>query len=669
VIASASLHEDGRPPIEASKWTIDANRGRAFAWSWGWLWTIDLATGAVTTLDAKRPVWPDAMIACDDGKRLVGWSPTAYGTIAITVYTLGADAPAEQTLDPEATWRIAADCHADYGVLVDGRGRLLWWDAQASAPRVLAERDIAAAILAGDHRHAIAVDTQGTTTLSDVTGGTPPVALGNFPGAWPIAISSDGRVAVLRGPGGDAVVRAGEATLALPAGAPTWIVAPDGTWIAAALADRVVWRHGANFERDDALLAEPAESLALSRDGRWLIARSKARRAYAWNMAAGGWREQLGDQPVDDAAPAGPDRAVTRHPDGSVRVWTLVAPRLVTADPDDVTTSADDRWIVDETDAGLRRIDASGAVPTATTTWPVPRPPLASVRLLRGNAIGRDGDVIVRIDPDVWIWRGGGDWQRLGAAPETGAMAEPVLGWTDDGAPMAWADREIVVWERGGARRIAPFQIPAVRRLVAVRHDLAVAAAIDTTDETVLLIDLARGTETPLPGSSGASLDDQVGFAGDGRYLVTGAAGGDGHLLWDVATARSRVIPRAAGRAGIAISDDGARVALSTPNAVELADLAGGARVVFDTGSGLRAHAFDDGWRRLVTSSDAGITLWDVGAHEGRRLIDDGDAREITFDAAGVTIATGRGVFRFADDLPTAPCALRAALGAPCPPP
>jgi len=409
----------------------------------------------------------------------------------------------------------------------------------------------------------------------------------------------------------------------------------------------------------------PCPAVGDADDPRWRIAFDTGEGAVAVDLQTGATSPLRSGADAIDALPAGQGRAVTRHRDGRIAVWTLSAPRRILEGADSTASSGDGRWIVDESDTGLRRVDADGGATTETTVWPVAKPPESTVRLVRDNGVALDGSVIVRIGDDVWEWRAGGRWERLGRAPETGAMGEPLLGWTRDGAVFAWADREIVVWDRNGERRIAPLPDPKMQRLIGVRDDLALAVAMSTVEDRVSLIDLSNGTERVLPG---ASWDPSVAFSGDGRSLVTGDAHADGWLVWDLAASHATPIPRSDARAGgLLLSDDGRRVALGTRGGVLLIPLDGGVRRTLGVASA--RGAFDARGERMITTSDDGVYLWDVASGEGRRLpIGGRDVRLFHIGDRGATVGTSRGVFRFDDNLPREPCALRAALGAPCPP-
>jgi hypothetical protein len=697
VVATVSVDALSR----ADSYAVDTAHGRAFAWGAGEdakqgakpLWTIDLATGAVTAASTGNgsSQLPDRMYACEDGKRLIGARHLPFysnidltasgelhrlgdGGFYMVVVDLATGAREAMLLDATAAWRFAAPCRADFRLDVD-HGHLVWWDDRAAAPRILAD-GIAAAMLSSDHRHAVSVDDRGVTQWWDLAANTSK-ALGTFRNARLLAMSSDGRVVVIHDVRNDRAValRVGRPPIELRLRDATWVVAPDGGWLAAGTRERVVWLRGDRFERAEDLLVDRVQELTLSDDGHYLIAR--AAHAYVWDMAAGAYRQTLGDRGTVAARVVGAARMLTRDEAGTLQIWQLAVPRLVLADPHAVSLSPDGRWIVDETADGLRRIDTSGASPAEFTRWPAPPPASMTLRLQDG-AIARNGDVIVTLERDVWVWPRGGAWNRLGPAPETGRAQ---VSWTRAGAAMAMTDSEIVVWERGAVRNIAPFPTLQARRLVAVRDDLALAAAA-TVDGTVSLVDLSRKTEIALPGSR-----DWGQFSGDGHALVTGTADpAIDSYVWDVASARGHPIE---GRDELwfrAIARDGRRVAVQRRDAIVVVDVADGTQWILPRSKGSLQVVFDDAGRRLIIGSNDNVTLWDIAAREGRVLLDDAASAvaegrglivvphrgvvQLTAIAAGqhaITVATRHGVFQFTDDLPFAPRELRATIAAKAP--
>jgi hypothetical protein len=639
VVATAMLRQGAQPPMETSKWTVDPTHGRAFFWSWGWLWIVDTSTGTVRTLSFERHVWTDTMVPCEDGKRLVGWSVSVEGDVRIVELELSRDAPDERMMDLGSAEKLLASCHGDLALAGDP-----------------------SRVLMRDRRHALAIADDGTLVRSDITTKSDE-RVGTFAGAELQAASADGRVVVLRRGDVDYMVRVGSAPVQLGPRDARWVVAPDGSWLVAATGQRVVRLHGELANIDDVMLDEPVESLDLSPDGRWLIARG--RRTYVWDMPAGAWRHTLGGQASVAAAWVGANLVVTRDSLGTVQVWTLPTPDALVVDPGYPIASSDARWVAYEPEGGVARVDASGGTPEERIPWPVEKPePI----VIDPAGLSRTGDLVVEMNDAVWIWPRGGAWQRLGVAPEAGALIAPQTGWTRSGAAFAWGDHEVVIWEHGRERRIAPFATPATRRLVAVRDDLVLAAAVDTIEGTVLLVDLATRSEVALPGSRGTHLQDRVVFSADGDHLVTGASerGFDGHLVWDVTRLRAHRVERGdAHPEWIQITRDGARAALGGPMGPVVIDVASGNRRDVIAPGRARFLAFDAAGGRLLFGGDEGATLWDIAAGEGRSLTS-GDAYVLGIGEHGAIVDVDRGIYRFTDDLPAEPCALRARLGAPC---
>jgi hypothetical protein len=662
VIARAELRANGLPPI-APHWIVDGAHDRAILWSAEMLWIVSLTDGSARTVDAKRPLWPDALAPCDDGARLLGWSGGDGVATIVELDLSRTDAkPVERRVARDELMRARVACRADLLTLIDS-DELFAWDAKAGAARSLASHVISA-VLTGDRAHVVALDLDGLVTRWD---------LGTFAKA-PMGRLSVGRIDGANRDGTVvAIERVTDVTLlhvdgskrefqGTPSGA---ALAPDGSWLAIARDKETTVFSGEDLG-DVRGLSRDLVELSSSDDGVWLFGRGLGA-GVAWDARGGGAEMSLGDEPSGLLADAGRDRVVTYADDGTMRVWALPRMRSISPRVAGWRTAPRGRWLALETRGGFgvgRVIRVDGETGAEEAIAP-PAPTDDATALLALGAVSADGDVIVPAVHAIWRWRHGASaWERLGDAGTVDDLDPPIAGFTSSGAPYTRLRDRVIVWDAGGQRVLGA---GGGRKLIAVSDDLAWGAAIDPGSHpaTVWLVDLAHGgAGVELPGSSGESLTDHVMFSRDGRGLVTGDGHGD-LLVWEVAARTSKPIALGGEQpTAVAIAPAGARVALGLPRGVVAVDAATGARHTMSTADAVHDVVFDETGARLVASGDFGARLWAIDADESR-MISPYQAAVLDFAGDAITLATLHGVVRIVDDLPRDPAPLRAALAPP----
>lgn len=204
--------------------------------------------------------------------------------------------------------------------------------------------------------------------------------------------------------------------------------------------------------------------------------------------------------------------------------------------------------------------------------------------------------------------------------------ARGALAFSEDGALLAGfaedTHLELVVWTVATGVPLVSFADPAQEPAGIAFHPTGRTAAVSVLAGDVVLLDLASGRPTRTL-SDARMASEALAFAADGSELV--AASYDGALLvWETGRWGVRRFPGVRGANRLALSPDGARLAVSrssynppdTPAEARIVDLGSG-RLLVGQQLGIArttAVAFTGPGRACVAAaSGSSIALWQLG--------------------------------------------------------
>ncbi len=455
---------------------------------------------------------------------------------------------------------VSTDCSGSIALSLDGRRVARIADSRDSDDPLLQVLDLTGkellsratesvsmlAISPDGSRVAEAID-DGRVLVTDVDDGRGRTLLGHSESVEALAFSADGaRLVTL---GGDRTVRVWDAASGFESSVARLACdLPDHPAIAVAggTAYVTVEQAIARIDIDSGTLdlgaatAGGVEFVALSRDGRALVAAASAGPPIAWDVATRTARmlpeRHRGDVTGIAFSPADDDVFASCSDGGDVRLWsfssgvTLPLPRGVThGDACGPDFSPDGRWLV------------AGARWGAFAYWDV-----ASGKRFLADGIGRELDKTgaefrVAWSPDgdvVATAHGDGDVRFVPVVTDAKVDAFSVdaasargLSWSPDGAYVCVvASGRVALRSLDGevvAKRVGSFRSGAhspTARLVAVG---------DADGGVHLLVPPSLDEIASVPAHRGEVRS--IAFSGDGRRFATGGADGS-ILVWDVAT-------------------------------------------------------------------------------------------------------------------------------------
>ncbi|MFO0844214.1 MAG: WD40 repeat domain-containing protein [Gemmataceae bacterium] len=341
------------------------------------------------------------------------------------------------------------------------------------------------------------------------------------------------------------------------------------------------------------------QALAFRGDARALASGGEDGAVRFWDLEKGESAGAIGghERPVTSLAWAG-DRVLTTSLDGAVKAWQVPGP------------------------AGKQTFAHAGAV-TCLALSP------DGARLLTGCE-----------DKQVRSWAlATGQLERTWTGPAVGILCVAVSPKGDRVAAGA-ADKAVFVWESGGTKLLKRIDTPAAVTALALTPDGKLAVA-GLADGSLRLLDLDSGKEVrALDGHKGpvqaltltAKGDQAVTGGTDGKVLVRSLAGGPPVQAWE----------HGAPVRALALSRDGARVAVAGDRAAKVYALAGGkVEATVATPAEVRGVAFGaDGKRLLVAGGDGRARLYDPDGRLEEYFAHDGGVNAVAFSADGKRVLT-----------------------------
>jgi WD40 repeat protein len=543
----------------------------------------------------------------------------AFNAGGNAVYTTGADgavrfwaAPptASRSLPPFAEGVTAVALSPDGGQVVAGAGKAvrLATLSTGAAVREFAAPDPVAAVAVGPGGALVAAGAGGRVMLWQVKDGQALMAqpahaggvtgLAFHPAGGQLAtVGKDGWLRVFAAPAAPPRV------VAHPDAVRAAVLSGDGKRLATGGADRVIRLYALdNLKSPERQLnghPDAVNALAFSPDGKALASAGDDGVVRFWGLDKGEPAATVGGHagPVTSLHWVG-DRVVTSSLDGGVKAWQAPV-------------------------AGRQALSHAGAVTC--------------------QALSPDGARLVTgcDDKQVRSWNlATGQLERTWAGPTLGVLCVAVSP-RGDAVAAGSADKAVFVWEAGGNKLVKKLDgLPAAANALALTAD-GKAAVAGLADGTARLYDLASGKELrSLEGHKGSlnalilgGKGDQVITGGaDGNVLLRGLAGGPPAQTW----AHGGVVR------ALALSRDGAKVAVGGDKVVKVYALAGGkAEATIETPAEVRGLAFSpDGGRLLVAGADNRARLYGLDGRLNECFAHDGAVTAAAFAADGKRVVT-----------------------------
>ncbi|HWG01157.1 MAG TPA: helix-turn-helix domain-containing protein [Trebonia sp.] len=405
---------------------------------------------------------------------------------------------------------------------------------------------------------------------------------------------------------------------------------PDGRTLAAASQDHKVWLWkiaAAKVTQGGTLTgaANWVNTVAFSPDGKSVAAGTSDASVLVWDLATRTRVATLPQtQPVTSVTWDGPRRVVTSDADGTISLWALPAPVLVTGNATTSLAYSPDgrRLVIGGTNAQLwnpatRSLEVTASLPALVNGMAYsPDGRYVAVALGNGTAQLRDGATLAPVSAPFLT---------------TATGTAETVAFSPDG-------KLLVTGSDDGLLRVFSLADPARPRLLAVRRDsgdyvYTVAFAPDgttlaaaSTDNYTRLWDIADPADPRQVATLGGLSSYAIGlaFTRDSRTLAVGSAAKTVQL-WNVADpARpARLGAALTGPAGyvwaVAFSPDGRTLAAGvTDGTVWLWHVTGPARPsLIATLTGPAGHVYSlgyspDGSQLAATSDDGTVHLWDT---------------------------------------------------------
>jgi WD40 repeat protein/tRNA A-37 threonylcarbamoyl transferase component Bud32 len=242
-----------------------------------------------------------------------------------------------------------------------------------------------------------------------------------------------------------------------------------------------------------------------------------------------------------------------------------------------------------------------------------------------GVTLSRDGKYLAAAGPAVVkVWETATGKPLLERkVPEQPARARAVLGFSPDGARLAWAaaNGSARVWEvLGGGQRLRLDGSSDVQGAsLALSADARLLAVLPLAPATVQVWDLHSGKRLlTLPGEAIANANRAVAFSACGRRL---AVAGQGARLWEIPSGRQLLAftGHGSGTTQLAFSPDGKRLASAgADRSVKVWDTGTGQPLLSlevsrpsVAGPPFFGLAFSPCGRRLAAAAKDGLTVWD----------------------------------------------------------
>ncbi len=454
--------------------------------------------------------------------------------------------------------------------------------------------------------------------------------------------------------------------LSLPArGAVNLAFSPDGKMLVAGSADGQLhfWRLSATPPVRESRPGHPSQvnSLAFSRDGRWLASAGK-REVLLWDVSAAqpALVPLVANEAVRSLAFKPDSRTLAvGYADGRIVLWDIEtrrpaewAPAAKDSQPNSLAFSPDGLWLaVGRADKTVALY--SSAIPRAATTL------IGHTAEVEGVAFRPDGQRLASWGRDRTI--------RLWDVPSGKPAGEPLGGHSDWVWSTAFSPQGLLLASGGADGGLILWNAEARTRLgcalagshgdevwaLALSHDGRWLAST-SKDRSLALWDVAAGQA--ITWTAHTQPVRTVAFSPDDRLLASG--GQEGRvILWDIAAratgqppAKAHELIHTEGQflTGVAFSPDGRTLASSSfDKTIRLWDL----RASPPTSRTLTGHpgqvwsiAFSPDGRTLVSGDDVGSILrWDVatGKPAGAAMTHEGGAYSVAFSPDGKRIASG----------------------------
>ena len=435
-------------------------------------------------------------------------------------------------------------------------------------------------------------------------------------------------------------------------------IAPDGSWLASAGADRSVriWDPATGQQRGVITgHTGVVTAVAVAPDGSWLATGSHDRSVRIWDLSTGQQRTALAGHTEEVTAVAiAPDGSwlASAGADRSVRIWDPATGQqrgVITGHTGVVTAVAvapDGSWLATGSGDGSVRIWDPAAAR---------QPAIAATSQIRDVSVvdfAPDGTWLASADGNtVRVWDTATGKQRAALAGHAGEVTAVAI--APDGTWLASADGNTVrVWDLStGQQRAALAGHAGEVTAVAIAPDGTWLASAD--GNTVRVWDTAtRKQRAAVAGHAGEVT--AVAIAPDGTWLAS--ADGNTVRVWDTATGKQRAA--LAGHAGevtaVAIAPDGTWLASADGNTVRVWDLSTGqqrAALAGHAGEVTAVAIAPDGTWLASAGSEGSIRIWAVAAAAASAVARvDGSLNDCRWSLNGQILAAAgdAGIYLFA---------------------
>ncbi len=617
------------------------------------LWIVDLETGKTTTIPHRSdPQEIQHLAICDDNRRAIGKSGGFIGEHLFEIDLVAGTAVVKKTRD--GAFKEAARCDLERAVEASPKGVTV-------GDRTITTLPSTHAWLARDREHVVVFDA-GTGTLRrfDLEGHElahiTAAVTDKF--AWTeAAMSRDGTVVVTMTRGiprywdftsGTTIVESEDVERRLPY---RFVVAPDGSWAFGSgdSGEAAVYR-GATVMNTKLAVELPPGRFDVSADGAWLTALDDDGALRVHDVGAGITNRVLGQEDVLDVVHLPGRRILTSATDGSLRVYSLPAPkpRHGIEQLQRARFSPDGRWMVLLSRTKVVRRETRG-----------PRTDTLDIEYSTGEhdaAIDDRGDVVFSRGNEVSLWPIGGAAKRLGEQKELPAVSVALL---PDGTPVSKNRRRLVVWSSTPRTIELPQEAEMNPPAHSIELDATGARALvdcrTAGASRTCLVELATGRVTALANSGNVAA-----ISADGKQSITSQSD-QGCLVWDLDRMTSRSIGKVGRLQSAAIFRDGKRAVLVGSAAMVVLDL-----VTLDA---KRPHGSVLAEGQVVVSPSGQLVVdrdtliaWDLENRMSRALAPGASGMAASLTDDGLDVITLSATFSVPFDLPREPNALRSRI-------